>query len=196
MTAEANVCALVLAAGGSRRMGRRNKLLLEIGGTPMVARAVEVALASRASWVRVVTGAEAREVRGALRGHQVSIVHNPDYGQGLSTSLRAGLSQLPKTTEGVLVCLADMPWVRAAQLDLLVAAFVAGGKQDVCVPVHAGRRGNPILWPARCFEAMQAITGDRGARALLESPGERVVAVEVGDNGIHRDIDTPADVRQ
>jgi molybdenum cofactor cytidylyltransferase len=197
MTARPQVCALVLAAGSSRRMGARNKLLTPIDGAdgrPMVARVVDAALASHAVAVLVVTGAEEEAVHAALADRPVGFAHNAAHDEGLSTSLRAGLAALPADTDGVLVCLADMPWVGAPHLNALIDAFAEGDGQDVCAPVHEGRRGNPVLWPARCFEAMRALRGDVGARELLRAEGRRLRLVDVGDDAIHRDVDTIEDL--
>jgi molybdenum cofactor cytidylyltransferase len=185
------VGAVVLAAGLSRRMGE-NKLLLELEGVPLVARAADAAQASRARPVVVVTGHDAARVRAALGGRAVAFAHNPDYAAGLSSSLRTGLAALGAEVDGAVVCLADMPWVRGVHIDALLDAFAASGSRAICVPSYEGQRGNPVLWPARCFGEIAALTGDRGARSLLERHGELVRHVPVADPGVTRDVDTPA----
>ncbi len=180
----------MLAAGLSRRMGGANKLLAEIDGEPMVARAVDAVLASAARPVVVVTGHDAPRVRAALAGRDVGFVHNPDYASGLASSLRAGIAALGAGLDGALVCLGDMPWVRREHVDALLAAF-AGDADAICVPVHRGRRGHPVLWPARDFGEIALLQGDAGARALLERHAERVRTVPVADAGVTRDVDTP-----
>jgi len=120
------IAALVLAAGRSTRMGGPNKLLAEISGRPLVRIAVDEALASRADSVVVVTGHQRERVEAALQGLKIKTVHNPDYAQGLSTSLRAGLRALPENADGVVVLLADMPQVDAALINRLITAFDPG----------------------------------------------------------------------
>lgn len=186
------VGALVLAAGLSRRMGEGNKLLAPLDGAPLVARSVDAALASRARPVVVVTGHEAERVRAALAGRAVVFADNPDYAAGLSASLRAGIGALGGALDGAVVCLADMPWVRAAHVDALVAAFEAVGERPICVPTFEGQRGNPVLWPARYFAALAALRGDTGARALLAAHAAEVCYVPVADPGVTLDVDTPA----
>lgn len=183
------VAALVLAAGTSSRMGGDNKLLAEVGGVPMVLRAVNAALASRAASVTVVTGHQAEAVEAALAGRELNMVRNPEYAQGLSTSLRRGIAALPQDTEAVIVLLGDMPQVTAAHVDALIEAFA--GSPNIIVPMKAGRRGNPILWPRRHFAAMQAVSGDKGARSLLDQFAGEVVAVEMDSEAIFADVDTP-----
>lgn len=197
----ARVAALVLAAGASRRMRGPNKLLAALDGRPIVAHVAGAALASRADEVVVVTGRDAAEVERALAGgasaradRAPTFAHNPDADGGLSSSLRRGLAALGATTDGALVCLGDMPWLRAAHLDALIGAFAADRARPICVPVHDGRRGNPVLWPARHFAALSALEGDTGGRALLGALAAEVCAVPIADAAIHRDVDAPEDL--
>lgn len=188
------IAALVLAAGQSRRMGGVNKLLSIIDGRPLVAGAVEAALRSRASPVIVVTGFQAQEVRSALDGREVTFVHNPDYARGMASSLRRGVNAVPEEAAGVIVCLADMPRIAAAHLDRLVATHAGDGDCSICVPVFDGRRGNPVLWDRRFFAELAAIEGDTGGRALLKQYADCVCTVEMEDDAILGDIDTPGDL--
>jgi molybdenum cofactor cytidylyltransferase len=184
------IAALVLAAGQSRRMGR-NKLLLPIEGTPMVARTVDALIASAATDIVVVTGHQADAVRAALAGRGVAFVHNPDFAAGLSTSLRAGLQALPADADGALVCLGDMPLVTPAHLDRLIAAFNPVEGRLICLPTYDGKRGNPVLWARRFFAEMAGLTGDVGARGLLERHAEALCEVAMSDAGVLLDVDTP-----
>ena len=184
------IAAVVLAAGQSRRMGAANKLLSPVDGRPMVAHAVDAALASRADPVIVVTGHEADRVGRALAGRTVTLVHNPDYADGLSRSLRAGLAALPAAVDGAVVCLGDMPRVSAALIDRLIAAFAPADGRAIIVPTHAGRRGNPLVWARRYFAEMATLDGDIGARPLLRRHGDQVAEVAVDDSAVLVDVDT------
>lgn len=179
---------MVLAAGRSTRMGPANKLLADIGGTPMVRRVVEAALASRATPVLVVTGHMAAEVTAALAGLDVTLVANPDYASGLAGSLKAGVGALPPSCDGVLILLGDMPRIAADHLDALVAAFAP---DTVVVPVHAGRQGNPVLWPAKYFPELLQLDGDAGAKRLIATHAAHVREIDLGTDAIFADIDTP-----
>ena len=189
-----NVAALVLAAGQSSRMGGTNKLLAGVDGVPMVLRAVNAALASKAASVTVVTGHEADQVEALLAGCRVNLVRNPDYAHGMSTSLRAGIRALPPEAEAAVVLLADMPRVSAVHVDRLIDAFEAQ-QPSIIVPRRNGQRGNPILWPRAFFAAMQNVAGDQGARGVLEANAGRLRFVDMDDDAIHADVDTPADLR-
>lgn len=183
------IAALVLAAGCSRRMAGTNKLLQKVAGIPLVQRAVNAALASRASSVTVVTGYAAQEVESLVAGPRIGIVRNPDYEQGMSTSLRCGIAALPEEAEGVVILLGDMPYISAAHLDILMACYAA--QAAIIVPMKEGRQGNPILWPRLYFKEMQAISGDQGARALLARHAAQTLGVEMATEAIFIDVDTP-----
>ena len=185
------VAALLLAAGQSRRMGRKNKLLAEIDGVAMVARAVDAILASRAAPVIVVTGHQEEQVAAVLAGRAVEIVHNPDFAEGMSTSLCRGLEALPAEIDGALVCLGDMPHINAALIDRLIDGFDPADGRAIGVPVHKGKRGNPVLWAAHYFPEMMRVAGDVGARHLIGEHAEAVYEIESPDRSVTLDVDTP-----
>jgi molybdenum cofactor cytidylyltransferase len=185
------VAGIVLAAGRSTRMGGPNKLLAEVGGRPLVRIAAEQALASRARPVVVVTGHQRGEVEAALKGLDVTLVHNPDYAEGLSTSLKAGIAALPAEVDGAIVCLGDMPQVDAGLIDRLIGAFDPERGALVVVPTIGGKRGNPVVWSRRFFADLAKLEGDVGARHLIGSYPEAVVEVPVTGRGALIDVDTP-----
>src|SRR6516162_1528105 len=186
-----NVSALVLAAGRSSRMGGPNKLLAEIGGRPLVHIVTEQALASRARPVIVVTGHQRERVEAALEGLPVEFVHNSAFADGLGTSLKAGIAALPAQSDGVIVCLGDMPQVDAAMIDQLVAALAPDKGALIVVPAIGGQRGNPVVWSRRFFTDLMAVEGDIGARHLIGRYGEAVIEVPLTGNAALTDVDTP-----
>jgi molybdenum cofactor cytidylyltransferase len=190
-TVKRRVAAIVLAAGRSTRMGGPNKLLAEIGGKPLVRIAVQEALGSPARPVIVVTGHQHERVEAALKGLPVTIVHNPDFADGLSTSLKAGIAALPPDADGVIVCLGDMPQVDAALIGRLIAAFDPERGALVVVPTIEGKRGNPVVWSRRFFSALATLDGDVGARHLIASYPEAVSEVALSDRAALVDVDTP-----
>jgi molybdenum cofactor cytidylyltransferase len=185
------IAAIVLAAGRSTRMGAVNKLIAEIGGKPLVRIAAEQALASRAKPVIVVTGHERERVEKAIAGLPVRLVHNPDYAEGLGTSLKAGIAAVPEEADGAVVCLGDMPQVDSALIDKLIAAFDPERGALVVMPSIEGRRGNPVLWSRRFFPDLMQIQGDIGARHLIGNYAEAVVEVPVAGEAALTDVDTP-----
>jgi molybdenum cofactor cytidylyltransferase len=185
------IAGVVLAAGRSSRMGTLNKLLIGVDGKPMVRHAVEATLAAGLAPVIVVTGHERDRVTAALAGLPVTLVHNADYAQGLSTSLRAGLAAVPAEAEGALIGLADMPRVTAGELKRLIAAFDPREGRAIVVPTRQGKRGNPVLWARQFFAEMRTVAGDVGARHLIGVYPELVAEVEMTGDGVLTDIDTP-----
>lgn len=190
----ANITAIILAAGQSSRMGGPNKLLVEVGGKAMVRHAAEAAIGSQVNSVMVVTGYESDNVEQALDGLDVSLVHNPDFEQGMSTSLKCGLVNLPEQVDGALICLADMPGVDRKHLDRLIDAFDPELERAVCVSSYGGRRGNPVLWGRFFFTEMMALSGDMGARKLLRRFGDMVLEVEMHNDAVLLDVDTPEEL--
>lgn len=194
------VVALLLAAGMSRRMGGPNKLLQDVGGEAMVGRSLKAVLASSVDEVIVVLGHNGAQVRqtveaAAAGDRRVRFADNPNFADGLSTSLQAGLAALPDKADAVLVCLADMPAVGARQIDRLLAAFNPVEQRAICVPTFKGKRGNPILWARRFVPEMQKLAGDVGARHLIGENAETVCEVEMGDAAVLTDLDTPEALR-
>ena len=187
--------AIVLAAGRSRRMGARNKLLMPIDGVPMVRHTVTALFSAGIEAIRVVTGHQAEGVRTALEGLSVSFVDNGDHEAGLSTSLKAGLDALPDSCGAALVCLGDMPAVSAPALRSLVRAWQGSRARAIVVPTWNGRRGNPVLWDSSFFQAMRRVTGDAGARHLIGEYADNVIEVAMDDAAVLMDIDTPQDAR-
>jgi molybdenum cofactor cytidylyltransferase len=175
--------AVILAAGASRRLGRPKQLVLHQGET-LLRRAV--AAAAPCAPVLVVTGCGAEAVTAALEGLAVQVVFNPDWEEGMASSIRAGVQALPAGAEGALFLVCDQPAVDAALVGRLLAAW--HGAPVACA--YGGVRGIPVLLPARVFPQLLALKGDQGAQALLG--GEDVVEVHF-PLGIW-DVDLPGDL--
>jgi molybdenum cofactor cytidylyltransferase len=185
------VAAVVLAAGRSTRMGGPNKLLAEIARRPLVRIAAEAAVASRADPVIVVAGHQRDEIAKAVGDLPVRVVDNPDFAQGLGTSLKAGIAAVPEQSDAAIVCLGDMPRVDAALMNRLIEAFDPERGALIAVPTFEGKRGNPVLWSRRFFPDLMAIEGDVGARHIIGRYGEGVVEVPVEGEAAFADVDTP-----
>src|SRR5258706_1321750 len=183
------IAAVVLAAGLASRMGS-NKLLQEWRGKPLLRWTVEATLASQAEPVIVVTGHDAAKIEAALSGLNVEFVHNAQFRDGLSTSLKAGLAAVPSATDGALVVLGDMPEINAGLIDRMIAAFSPADGRSICIAMHQHRRGNPVLWARRFFGDIAALAGDAGAKPLLDLHEELVCEIDA-DAAVLRDIDTP-----
>lgn len=190
------VAGLLLAAGGGRRLGGHPKALLEHHGHLLVEHAVGALRAAGCARVHVVLGARAEDVRTRAALDDCVLVDNPDWEQGMGSSLRAGLHSLTRTGTGAraaLVCLVDQPGIGAEAM-----ARVRGAYRDEASLVsaaYAGVRGHPVLLGAAHWAGIAATaTGDRGARAYLREHEAEIALVECGDVARPYDIDTEADL--
>jgi molybdenum cofactor cytidylyltransferase len=186
-----SIAAIVLGAGRSSRMGGPNKLVAEIGGRPLIRIVVQEALKSRARPVIVVTGHQHDRVEAVLKGLPVKIVHNPDFADGLGTSLRTGIAALPMEADGAIVCLGDMPQVDSAMIDRLIGAIDPDKGALVAVPTIDGKRGNPVVWSRRFFAELMKVEGDVGARYLIGRYPEAIAEVPLAGTAALTDVDTP-----
>lgn len=182
--------AVILAAGASSRMGGQHKLLANIGGRPLIRIVAEAALASTTASVSVVVGHQADRVRAALFGLDLTIVENPDYRDGMSSSLRSGLSGLDDGSDGAVILLGDMPEVDREAIDALIALFDPSSSREIVVPTYRGKAGNPVVWGRRYFPDLMAVTGDKGGREIIRANSESVSWVEIGPS-VTVDLDTP-----
>ena len=189
------IAAIVLAAGRGTRFGREPKMLAEFEGKPLVVRVAEAALETEAEPVIVVVGHEREAVSAALAGLRVTIVDNPDYAAGLSTSLKAGFAALPQEAEAAAVLLGDMPQIGTALLDWLIKAWRSSNSPAALVPTFEGRRGNPAVLSKDLAPAIARLSGDTGAGRLLRSLQD-VVEIDMGDPAVTRDADTPQELAE
>ena len=180
----------MLAAGLSRRMGQA-KLLLRVGGHPIVRYAVEGVRAAGLDPVLVVTGPAPASIEAALAGLDVRIVVNPTPEAGQAASVRAGIAALPDTVDTVLVALGDQPALAPTIIPALLAAHRASGR-PIVAPRYQDGPGNPVLFDRAIFPELLALQGDQGARPVIAREPARVEWV-VLDLPMPQDVDTPAD---
>jgi len=188
------ISGVVLAAGTSSRLGRPKQLLL-LGGKPVLSHAVEAALAASLDEVVVVLGYRAEEVMGAVPADpRVRTVSNPRFGEGQSTSLRTGLKALGPSCRAAVILLGDQPGVRPDAIDAVVGGWGEEGAQMVQAS-YGGRPAHPTLLARSIWPEADSITGDQGARGLIERHPDRRTLVEVGGTPPD-DIDTEQDYRR
>lgn len=184
------VDVVLLAAGASRRMRGADKLLQEVDGEPVLRRAARAALASAAARVHVVLPPEGERRAATLTGLEVDRVTATDAAEGMAASLRAGL-RAASGADAVVVMLADMPEVTAADLDALISAYDPSASHEICRSVASdGTPGHPVLFGRRFFESLAALSGDQGARSVVAGASDFVIDVETGQ-GATLDLDTP-----
>jgi len=188
------VSAVVLAAGLSSRMGGSHKLLLDIGGEPMLRRVVRTVLDAGACEIVVVTGYRAEQIVAALDGLPVRFVHNPAYAEGQRGSVEAGVRALTVFCHAVMIVLGDQPLLTPSALGRLIAAFgSAPDGRSILVPTSGGERGNPVLFAATHIPEIRAGAMKVGSGGLIESYPDQVALIEMADDAFTRDCDTPED---
>ncbi|MEW2805880.1 nucleotidyltransferase family protein [Streptomyces massasporeus] len=188
------VAGLLLAAGGGRRLGGRPKALLPHHGRPLVEHAVRTLREGGCGSVHVVLGARAGDVRARAALPGCVLVDNPDWEQGMGSSLRAGLASLAGTgARAALVSLVDQPGIGPEAVARVLAAYE--GEESLASAAYDGVRGHPVLFGAAHWAGIAATaTGDRGARAYLKEHRTTLALVECGDVARPFDIDTEADL--
>ncbi|MFK0177877.1 NTP transferase domain-containing protein [Streptomyces xanthochromogenes] len=201
-TNAARAAGLLLAAGGGRRLGGRPKALLPHRGRPLVENAVRVLREGGCGTVYVVLGAAAEEVRARADLAGCVLIDNPDWSEGMGSSLRAGLEALGKAAaeggrdggaQAALVSLVDQPGIGAEAVARVLAAHRSG--DSLAAASYDGKRGHPVLFGAeRWADIAASATGDRGARAYLKAHEAEIALVECGDVAEPYDIDTEADL--
>jgi len=188
------ICAVVLAAGLSRRMGAQ-KMLLPFAGKTVVAHIVDQIIASTVDEVHVVVGHEGRRVRRELSDRPVSVVTNPDYKSGMLSSVRCGLSALGRQCRAVLVVLGDQPSITSKLIGQMVQSFAATEKQ-ILLPFYDGRRGHPVLFSADYRDEILTQYDDVGLRGLLHAHPDEVFELSVSSSAVLSDMDCPEDYQR
>jgi molybdenum cofactor cytidylyltransferase len=184
------IAAVVLAAGLSRRMGQA-KLLMPVGGRAIVRYVVESVLAGGVDSVWVVTGPDVEPIEAALAGLEVQIAVNPAPEEGQASSLRAGIAALPASVDAVLIALGDQPSLAPSIIPALLAARRTSPKLIVA-PRYRDGQGNPVLFKREIFPELLRLTGDQGARPIIQREPARVEWVEL-DLPMPPDVDTHDD---
>lgn len=195
MRSAPRVGCVVLAAGEGRRFGKEgSKLLLPIGGSLLLQRAVDAAARSLALTCTLVLGAYAERIMLAIDPRRCAVVVNRDWEVGLAGSLRAGLAQ-HEDDDACIFCIADQPFVTADDLDGLIARHAE--RRASIVALHAnGTWGSPALFPRSDFAQLQKLRGDAGAKSYARRHAGRLAFVEASHPDAFADIDTPEDFRR
>jgi molybdenum cofactor cytidylyltransferase len=188
-------CAIVLAAGRSRRMGAGiQKLLLPFGDTTMVGWVVDALLGSGVERVIVVAGPDGR-VADAIADRRATVVKNAEPEADMLSSVRCGLGALPQDCDAVLVALGDQPGVTSQLVDDMLRTFTGCGR-GILVPTHGGRRGHPLLFSTRYRDEVLNRHDGEGLRGLLRSHPEDVFELPAAERAVVEDVDHPADYRR
>ena len=188
------ICAIVLAAGQSRRMGVQ-KLLLPFGSKTVITHIVDQLTASSVDEVHVVVGCQGKRVSRELSGRPVSIVNNSNFKSGMLSSVRCGLHAITQQCRAVLVVLGDQPSVTTKLIDQMLQTFASTEKR-ILMPLYQGKRGHPIMFSAAYREEIMTHYDDVGLRGLLYAHKDDIYELPVTTSGVLSDMDYPEDYRR
>ncbi len=188
------IYAVVLAAGESRRMGEA-KQLLPFGGKTVLQTVVDRLLLTRADGVLVVLGCKQEEIRQTILDRDIRIVLNPDYREGMFSSVRSGISALPHDATAFVICLGDQPWVDPDVVDRLIQVHLKSGR-GIVIPTCNGKRGHPTLISIHYRDEILGLSEEHGLKPLTRGHPEDTAEEETGASEILEDIDTPQDYQE
>ena len=178
-------------------MGTQNKLLLQIGSEVLIRKFVKSVCASEAESVMVVLGHEAEKIKAVLQDQALQFVKNTCYEKGMTTSIQSGVNAASIESEGLMICLADLPFAETSDFNRLIQAFTDFRRTEsplIIVPVFQGHRGNPVLFSAEFRDKLLAHNGE-GCKGILIKYPQCVREVSMENDNLLRDIDTPEDYK-
>ncbi len=193
------ISAVILAAGESRRMGKQNKLLLPLGGEALLIKLVKSVCDSDVSQVLVVIGHEAEKIMRELSDLPLSFVYNPNFSEGMTTSIKSGLKEISSDCDGFLICLADMPFINTPEINKLIHAYVQNRikeKRLIVVPVFQRHRGNPVLFSSEFRNEILEHKKESGCKGIIMNNSESVKEIEMDDDNMLLDVDTQEDYQR
>lgn len=188
------ISAIVLAAGESKRMGR-TKQLLSFGSSTILEHVVKSLLRPQIGEVILVLGHEWGHIKAHFEGVPIKVALNPDYQQGLSTSIACGVRNASPQSRAYLIVLGDQPLVPSYVVDHLISGYKGAGK-GIVVPSFEGMAGHPVIFDLKYREALLCLAGDTGGKAIIAAHAEDVLRVEVDTSSVIYDIDSWEDYQQ
>lgn len=185
------IAAILLVAGQSKRMGGENKLTKKIQGVPLIKHSVKNILAASIDDLIIVLGYQKEIIEKLIdKNNKIKFIFNKDFENGIASSIKTGLNNLSEKTESFFICLGDMPMVNH---DIYNQLIKSKGNKEIIVPTYKGQQGNPVLFNKSMKEKIMDITGDVGAKKILELNKDKTLNLEINDQGITKGFDTQND---
>ena len=182
------ISAILLVAGQSKRMNGENKLTKEIQGIPLIKHSVKNILASSIDELIVVLGYQKETIEKLInKNEKIKFVFNKDFESGIASSIKTGLNNLSEKTEAFFICLGDMPMVNPNIYNQLIKSI---NKREIIVPTYKGQQGNPVLFSKSMKEKIINISGDVGAKKILELNKDKILNLEINDQCVTKDFNT------
>ena len=193
------ISAVILAAGESKRMGKQNKLLLPVAGEALLVKLIKSVCDSDVGQVIVVIGHEAEKIRRKLNNFPLSFVYNPNFSEGMTTSIKSGVKEVSPDCDGYMICLADMPFINTSEINKLIHAYAQNRikeKRLIVIPVYQGHRGNPVLFSTEFREDILEHKMEYGCKGVIMNNFESVKEIEMDDDSMLLDVDTLEDYQR
>ena len=193
------ISAVILAAGESKRMGKQNKLLLPVAGEALLVKLIKSVCDSEVGQVIVVIGHEAEKIRLELNNFPLTFVYNPNFSEGMTTSIKFGVKEVSPESDGFLICLADMPFIKTSEISKLIHAYVQNRIKEerlIVVPVFKGQRGNPVLFSSEFRNDILEHKKESGCKGVIMNNSESVNEIEMYDDNMLLDVDTLDDYQR
>ena len=182
------ISAILLAAGKSKRMNGQNKLTTKIRDIPLIKLSVKNILASSINELIIVLGHQKEIIEKLIdKNQKIKFIFNKDFESGRASSIKTGLDNLSEKSEAFFICLGDMPMVSHVIYDQLIKSK---DNKEIIVPTYKGQQGNPVLFDKSMKEIVMNITGDVGAKKILELNKDKILNLEINDQNITRGFDT------
>jgi len=182
------ISAILLAAGQSKRMDGENKLTKEIKGIPLIKLSVKNILASSVDELIIVLGYQKEIIEKLIdKNEKIKFIFNKNFESGMASSIKTGLNHLSENTKAFFICLGDMPMVNSNIYNQLIKSR---NQKNIIVPTYNGQQGNPVLFDKSMKEKVIDISGDIGAKKILELNKDKILNLEINDQSIIKGFDT------
>ena len=190
-----NIEVIVLAAGYSRRFGKKNKLLEIINNKHLLNHVIDNILEVYPYKINVIIGYDKNNIKKYIKNKLVKFIYNPKFSEGQSSSIIKGITSLNKNSFGVMICLADMPFVSSEEyLKIFSTHLKYGGDENITLPFHY-KKGNPVIFGKKYFELLKNISGDIGAKKIIEKFKKKIIKVKLTSKSCFIDINTKMDFK-
>ena len=186
--------SIILAAGMSKRMKDRNKLLLQYGELTILEKTINNLSRSNINEIIIVLGHDSNNIKRALKQIKFKKVFNEYYSDGIASSIISGLKAINNSAKGVMICLGDMPQIKTSSYNLLIEKFYTSfNEKKIILPTYNKKKGNPIILSSFYFNFLYKLKGDKGARDIIEKYASNIIRTEIDDEGLLKDIDNDLD---